>query len=186
MYNGNYKVASLVYKYIYVYVCSKTIFSPVIVNEPLSPERIFASSKSFLFKFVISRFLYCKKFSCDEKKNVSVCDRRKPNSCKPKNDFDRDFLARALCTMVIMKLHPLFIYICICMFKNDIFPCAHDDFILWIRLIMSTFCMLLKFMLSIFCVLAIFVILKCLKSACVITVSRLKCTLIILHVYTSV
>ena len=94
-----------------------------IVNEPLSPERIFASSKSFLFKFVISRFLYGKKFSCDEKKNVSVCDRRKPNSCNPKNDFDRDFLARALCTMVIMKLHPLFIYICICMFKNDIFPC---------------------------------------------------------------
>jgi len=35
-----------------------------------------------------------------------------------------DFLARALCTMLIMKLHPLFIYMCICMFKNDIFPCA--------------------------------------------------------------
>ena len=82
-----------------------------IVNEPLSPEQIFASSKSFLFKFVILRFLYCKKFSCDEKKNVSVCDRRKPNSCNSKNDFDRDFLARTLCTMVIMKLHPLFIYI---------------------------------------------------------------------------
>jgi len=29
MYNGNYKVASLVYIY-NVYVCSKTIFSPVI------------------------------------------------------------------------------------------------------------------------------------------------------------
>jgi len=81
-----------------------------IVNVPLSPERIFVSSKSFLF-FVISRFLYCKKFNWDEKKNVSVCDRRKPNSCNPKNDFDRDFLARALCTMVILKLHPLFIYI---------------------------------------------------------------------------
>ena len=81
-----------------------------IVNEPLSPARIFASSKSFLFKFVISRFLNCKKFSCDEKKNVSFCDRRKPNSCNLKNEFDRDFLARALCTMVIMKLHPLFIY----------------------------------------------------------------------------
>jgi len=25
--------------------------------------------------------------------------------------------------MVILKLHPLFIYICISMFKNDIFPC---------------------------------------------------------------
>jgi len=82
-----------------------------IVNEPLSPERIFASSKSFLFKFVISRFFYCKKFSCDEKKNVTVCDRRKPNSFNPKNDFDRDFSARALCIMVIIKLHPLFIYI---------------------------------------------------------------------------
>jgi len=57
------------------------------------------------------RFLYCKKFSCDEKKNVSVCDRRKPNSCNPKNDFDRDFSARTLCIMVIIKLHPLFIYI---------------------------------------------------------------------------
>jgi len=95
-----------------------------IVNEPLSPERIFVSSKSVLNKFVISRFLYCKKFSCDEKKNVSVCDSRKPNCCYPKNDFDRDFLAKTLCTMVIMKLHPLFIYICICMFKNDIFPCG--------------------------------------------------------------
>ena len=29
MYNGNYKVASLVYIY-NVYVCSKTIFSPVV------------------------------------------------------------------------------------------------------------------------------------------------------------
>ena len=94
-----------------------------IVNEPLSPERIFASSKSFLFKFVISRFLYCKKFSCYEKKNVSVCDRRKPNSCNPKNDFDREFLARALCTMVIMKLHPLFIYIYMYMYvQKRYFP----------------------------------------------------------------
>ena len=87
------------------------VYKDSIVNEHLSPERIFASSKSFHFKFVISRFLYCKRFSCDEKKNVSVCNRRKPNNCNPKNDFDRDFLARALCIMVIMKLHPLFIYI---------------------------------------------------------------------------
>ena len=31
MYNGNYKVASLVYIY-NVFVCSKTIFSPVIIT----------------------------------------------------------------------------------------------------------------------------------------------------------
>jgi len=31
MYNGNYKVASLVYIY-NVYVCSKTIFSPVVMS----------------------------------------------------------------------------------------------------------------------------------------------------------
>ena len=92
------------------------------VNEPLSPERIFASSKGFLFKFVISRFLYCKKFSCDEKKNASVCDRRKPNSCNPKNDFDRDFSDRALCIMVIMKLHPLFIYIMYMYVQKRYFP----------------------------------------------------------------
>ena len=96
-----------------------------IVNEPLSPERIFVSSKSFLFKFVISRFFYNKKFDCDEEKNVSVCDRRKPNSSNPKNDFDRDFLARALCTMVILKLHTLFIcihvYVYVCS-KTIFFP----------------------------------------------------------------
>ena len=92
------------------------------MNEPLSPERIFASSKSFLFKFVISRFLYCKKFHCDEKKNVSVCDRRKPNSCNPKNYFDRDFSARALCIMVIIKLHPLFIYIMYMYVQKRYFP----------------------------------------------------------------
>jgi len=34
MYNGNYKVASLVYIY-NVFVCSKTIFSPVVVSEAL-------------------------------------------------------------------------------------------------------------------------------------------------------
>jgi len=32
MYNGNYKVASLVYIY-NVYVCSKTIFSPVLYSR---------------------------------------------------------------------------------------------------------------------------------------------------------
>jgi len=32
MYNGNYKVASLVYIY-NVYVCSKTIFSPVLRTD---------------------------------------------------------------------------------------------------------------------------------------------------------
>jgi len=31
MFNGNYEVASLVYIY-YVYVCSKTIFSPVMFS----------------------------------------------------------------------------------------------------------------------------------------------------------
>jgi len=33
MYNGNFEVASLVYIYIYVYVCSKTIFSPVVLKR---------------------------------------------------------------------------------------------------------------------------------------------------------
>ena len=61
-------------------------------------------------------------FSCDEKKNVSVCDRRKPNSCNPKNDFDRDFSAKALCIMVIMKLHPLFIYIMYMYVQKRYFP----------------------------------------------------------------
>jgi len=38
--------------------------------------------------------------------------------------------ARALCTiivtMVILKLHPLFIHICICRFKNDLFLCVPE------------------------------------------------------------
>jgi len=52
-----------------------------------------------------------------------ACDRRKPDSCNPKNDFDRAIFAGAICTTVILKLHPLFINICICRFKNDLFPC---------------------------------------------------------------
>jgi len=40
--------------------------------------------------------------------NVSACDRRKPDGCKP--DFDRDFFVGALCLTFILKLHPLFIY----------------------------------------------------------------------------
>jgi len=58
------------------------------------------------------------------RKNVSACDRQKPDGCNPKNDFDRDLFVGALCLTFILKLNPLFIYIYICMFKNDIFPCG--------------------------------------------------------------
>ena len=73
--------------------------------------------------FVILRFLYYKKFGCDVKKHVSAFVRRKTGGCNLKNDFNRVFFARALCTMVILKLNPLFISI-VCRFKNDHFPCA--------------------------------------------------------------
>jgi len=80
------------------------------VTEPLLPERIFVSSMSFCWSFLIKRLLYCKMFDCDQWKNVSACDRRKPDGCKPKNDFDRDFFVGPLCITFILKLHPLFIY----------------------------------------------------------------------------
>ena len=103
--------------------CEEELFySRQHIERTLVARTDFRKFKKFTLQICYLKILIL--FSCDEKENVSVCDRRKPNSCNPKNDFDRDFLARELCTMVIMKLHPLFIYICICMFKNDIFPCV--------------------------------------------------------------
>jgi len=37
-----------------------------LVNEPLSPERIFVSPTSFRWNFFIKGLLYCKKFKCDQ------------------------------------------------------------------------------------------------------------------------
>jgi len=54
---------------------------------------------SFHFKFVMLRFLNYKKFGCDVKKHVSACDRRKPDGCKPKNYFDKDFFCEGTTCM---------------------------------------------------------------------------------------
>jgi len=45
------------------------------------------------------RFLNYKKFGCDVKKHVSACDRRKPDGCKPKNYFDKDFFCEGTTCM---------------------------------------------------------------------------------------
>jgi len=82
----------------------------------------FRKFKKFSLQICYLKILILQKFSCDEKKNVSVCDRRKPNSCNPKNDFDGDFSARALCIMEIIKLHPLFIYIMYMYVQKRYFP----------------------------------------------------------------
>jgi len=70
----------------------------------------FRKCNEFSIIFFIKGLLYCKRFECDQWKNVSACDRRKPDGCYPKNDFDRDFFVGALCMTFILKLNPLFIY----------------------------------------------------------------------------
>jgi len=51
-------------------------------------------------------------FDCDQWKNVSACDRRKPDGCKPKNDFDRDFFCGATMYNVHIEVASLvYIYV---------------------------------------------------------------------------
>jgi len=58
MYNGNYKVASLVYIY-NVYVCSKTIFSPVdIIALVRFILRIFIQRFNAIHNITNSYYLY--------------------------------------------------------------------------------------------------------------------------------
>ena len=83
-----------------------------LVNEPLSPERIF---KEFSLKMCYLKILILQIVYCDKKKNVSAGDRRKKHIVvTPKMTLIETFLARALYTIVILKL-----YICKCRFKHD-------------------------------------------------------------------
>ena len=47
---------------------------------------------SFRWNCFIKGLLYCKKFDCDHQKNVSACDRRKPDGCNPKMTLVDTFL----------------------------------------------------------------------------------------------
>jgi len=56
-----------------------------------------------------------------KRKNVSACDRRKPNSCNPKNDFDRDFFGEGTMYNGNFEVASLvYIY----MYMYVLFPCG--------------------------------------------------------------